>query len=366
MTNYESLGIRPIINTFATVTKYGGSLMPDEVVQAMVDASKSFVDLAELQRTVGERIAQATHNEAAYITSGAAAGVMLAAASCVVLKNPDVLPNFPQLASGQEVIIFKSHRNGYDYGISLAGFTIVEIPSTADALQNAITANTSSIFWFQGAMTSADDLPLKQVIDIADSHEIPVIVDAAAQLPPMENLWHFTQLGASLALFSGGKDLRGPQSSGLILGRRDLIEIIRKMSNPNQGIGRVAKVGKEELMGILIAVERYLTLDHEARSQYCEDTVILWCDALNQLKGVSAKRDYPNEAGQPLPWCLVTIDSDTLGKNCDVIIEEFLNATPAIAVAPYNQGQFHLNPMTLNEGEEQIVLKTSLEILTAR
>lgn len=365
MTNYETLGIRPVINAFATVTKYGGSLMPPEVVQAMCDAAHSFVDLHELQRKVGARIAELTQNEAAYVTSGAASGVALAAAACTVLNQPDKIHQFPHLHDlKNEVIIYKSHRNGYDFGIQAMGFTVVETDSTEEAVRQAISEKTSSIFWFQGAMTGGENLDLAGLIQVANEYDLPVIVDAAAQLPPVENLWTFTRLGAALALFSGGKDLRGPQSSGLMLGRRDLIETIRSLGNPNHGVGRPMKVGKEELMGVLVAVERYLKLDHEARSNECESIVQMWCEALNPLDGVIAERDFPNEAGQPLPWCLVTIAPDVIGKTATELVQDFLKCDPAIAVSPMNETQFHLNPMTLNSGEDVIVRDTCVALLS--
>lgn len=364
MTSYQDLGIRKIINAFATVTIYGGSIMAPEVVQAMTDAAGSFVDLKALHRKITERIAELTQNEDAYVTSGAAAGILLSAAACVMHKTPDDLFSFPNIDHMKnEVILFGSHANGYDFGLRQIGTRVIEIEHSRDALNEAITGKTSSIFWFLGTMNQATDMPLAEVIEIANQHQVPVIVDAAAQLPPVENLWNFTQMGASLAIFSGGKDLRGPQASGLILGRHDLIEIIRRLSNPNQGLGRSLKVGKEELMGTLAAVERYLAMDHAGRAAYCESTVKLWCEGLNALDGVTATRDYPNEAGQPLAWCLLTVDQAVVGKTAPEIVQALLDGDPAIAVAPMNETQFHLNPMTLEAGEEQIVLERCLALL---
>ena len=364
MTDYQSLGVRPLINAYATVTKYGGSIMPAEVVQAMNAAAAAFVDLTELQRKVGDRIADLTGSEAAYVTSGAAGGVMLSAAACVIHHHPEHSHSFPQIAAlKNEAVVQRSHRNGYDFGIQQVGMKFVEIDSSHAALRQAISAKTACIFWFQGAMNRPDEIPLADVIDIADQANIPVIVDAAAQLPPADNLWRFTEMGADMALFSGGKDLRGPQSTGLILGRRDLIESIRRISSPNHGLGRALKVSKEELMGVLTALERYLKLDHAARARYCETTVQLFCDALNQLEGVSAERAFPNEAGQPLPWCRVTIDVGQFGFTCDDLVQTLLDSDPAIAVSPHSQSQFHLNPMTLNPGEEEIVLDACLALL---
>lgn len=364
MTNYRTLGIRPVINAYATVTKFGGSLMPPEVLSAMNDAAGSFVDLAQLQCRAGERIAELTRNEAAYITSGAAAGIVLAAASAVLRVHPAALKRFPNIAAyNNEAIVQRRQRNVYDYGIQQIGMKYIEIESSVAALRAAINQRTACIFWFQGAMNSRDDIPLADVIAIGDEHDIPVIVDAAAQLPPVHNLWRFTEKGAALALFSGGKDLRGPQSSGLMLGRRDLIDSIRPISNPNHGLGRPLKVGKEEMMGLLAAVERYLKLDHAARAQRCEDTVQLFCAALNPLPGVRAERDFPNEALQPLPWCRVTVEPGVLGMSTDDIIEAFLAHDPAIAIHPGDESHFHLNPMTLNPGEEIIVRDACQTIL---
>ena len=214
MTNYKELGIRPVINAYATVTKFGGSLMPPEVIKAMNEAAGSFVDLAELQRRVGERIATLTRNEAAYVTSGAAAGVMLAAAACVLRNHPDAARDFPHItALKNEAIVHRAHRNTYDFAVQQIGMKFIEIEGCRDALRAAINERSACIFWFAGAMNSPDDIPLAELIAIADEHDLPVIVDAAAQLPPVENLWRYTDMGAALTLFSGGKDLRGPQSS---------------------------------------------------------------------------------------------------------------------------------------------------------
>ena len=364
MSSYKSLGIRPVINAYATVTKYGGSLMPPEVAAAMQAAAGSFVDLAALQRQVGQRIAELTHNEAAYVTSGAAAGVMLAAAACVLRDEPKAAQQFPQLSAFKnEAIVQRHHRNGYDFGVQQIGMTFIEIEAQVAALRAAINPRTACIFWFQGAMNGPQDIPLADIIAIADEHDIPVIVDAAAQLPPTENLWRFTGMGAALALFSGGKDLRGPQPTGLMLGRKELIEAIRPISNPNHGLGRPLKVGKEEMMGLLAAVERYLKLDQAARARYCEDCARLFCAALNPLPGVKAERAFPNEAGQPLAWCRVSVDAAVLGRTAHDIVAALLAQEPAIAVSPLDATQFHLNPMTLQPGEELIVRDACLRLL---
>jgi L-seryl-tRNA(Ser) seleniumtransferase len=368
MSIYDELGIRPLINASATLTRLGGSIMPPEVVEAMVDASRHFVNLDELQRRVGERIAELTGNEAAYVSCGAAAGLVLATAACVAGGDPAAIARLLDTTGlKNEVIIHKSHRNGYDHAVRQVGVKVVEIGMALHTapweLERAITPDTAAIFWFQGAMTGHGDLPLETVIEIANAHNVPVVVDAAAQLPPVENLWRFTQMGAALAVFSGGKDLRGPQSSGLIVGRQDLIEACRSNGSPNHSIGRPMKVGKEEMVGLLAAVKRYLTLDHEARASQDEEVVAGWCSELNRRPGVQAERSFPNEAGQPLPRAKVVIDPARAGLTRDQVIQRLEEGTPAITVALSGDDGFYLNPMTLADGEEQIVLERLLAIL---
>ena len=286
----------------------------------------------------------------------------LAAAAAVICKHPQALNASPISPLPSKHHLSKP-RNPYDYSIQAVGLKYIEIDGTPADLRAAITDRSACAFWFPRGQSDADDITLAEVIAIANERDIPVIVDAAAQLPPVENLWRFTEMGAAIALFSGGKDLRGPQSTGLMLGRRDLIDSIRPISNPNHGLGRPFKVGKEEMMGALAALERYLELDHDARARYCEDAVRMFCEALNPLDGVCAEREFPNEAGQPLPWCRVTVDADILGKSAADIVADFLAHDPAIAVSPLNESQFHLNPMTLNPGEELIVRDACLKLL---
>jgi L-seryl-tRNA(Ser) seleniumtransferase len=206
-------------------------------------------------------------------------------------------------------------------------------------------------------------LPLEKVIEIANRHNIPVVVDAAAQVPPTENLWKFTQMGAALAIFSGGKDLHGPQASGLVVGRKELIDSMRINGSPNHSIGRPMKVGKEEMVGLLTAVQLYLKRDQEGRASQDEEVVSGWCGELNQLQGVQAERSFPNEAGQPLPRAKVVIDAAKAGMSRDEVVNALRAGTPSIEVAASDTDTIYLNPMTLSDGEDQIVLDRLLEIL---
>jgi D-glucosaminate-6-phosphate ammonia-lyase len=368
MTIYDELGIKRIINAAATLTRLGGSIMPPEVIEAMQDASRWFIDLDELQTRVGEQLAQLTHNESAYVATGAAAGIALAVAACVTGQDPAARNRLPDTQGlKNEAIVFKSHRNGYDHSVRMVGIRLIEIgtaektdPSELDA---ALNERTAAFVWFQGGMSGHGDFPLAQVIEMCNRRNVPVIVDAAAQLPPVENLWNFTQLGAAAAVFSGGKDLRGPQSSGLVLGRQWLTDAIRPNGSPNASLGRPMKVGKEEMAGLLAAVRRYLKLDHAARRERDERVTAEWCAALNGLPGVCARRDFPNEAAQPLPWCEVILEESARFTR-DALVQALRDGSPGIAVAGSSHPRgLHLNPMTVTDDEARIVQARLIELL---
>jgi len=364
MSDYEKLGLPTVINADATLTRLGGSLMPSEVVEAMQAAAHSFVDMFELQQAVGERIARLTNNEAAFVSSGAAGGLYLSTLACGLTTDPaDSLTILGR--DRHEVVIQASHRNPYVPSIELAGATIVEIGddsgATASQLEAALGDATLAVFYFAGAHFGRGAIPVEDVISIAHARNVPVVVDAAAQLPPPENLWRFTRdLGADLAVFSGGKGLRGPQSSGLIVGRRNLIEVARAHGAPNQHRGRAMKVGKEEMLGLLAAIERYLSLDQAELSERYEHMVQTVLDAVAEVLGVTGARDWPSEAGQPIPRARVTV-----GAGARAVQEELWNSNPRIAVAVDGDTALLVNPETLNPGEEITVAERLVEALEA-
>ena len=369
MSIYTDLGVRPIINASATLTRLGGSLMPPEVLAAMEEASHCWVDLEDLQRRIGEELARLTHNEAAYVATGAAAGIALAVAACVTGDDAALRNRLPDTSGMKnEVIVYTAHRNGYDHAARMVGIRMVEVGSPQSAtvaeLEAAFSERTACVLWFQGAMTGQGELSLEQTMAVANARNVPVLVDAAAQLPPAENLWRFTGQGATAAIFSGGKDLCGPQTTGLVVGRKWLIEAMRPNGSPNASLGRPMKVGKEEMAGLLAAVRRYLTLNYEDRLARDERVVAQWRVALADIPGVTVLRSWPNEAGQPLPRAEVRLDSALVGFDAAELVRRLWDSDPRIAVASGRDAIF-LNPMTLADDETRIVARRLIELVTS-
>lgn len=366
---YESLGVRPVINAAATFTKLGGSIMPDEVRAAMTAAGNSFIDLFELQEKVGQRLAELTHNEAAYVSSGAAAGITLCTIACLVGSNRDEalrLPDVSLLAKNQ-VIVFKAQRNSYDFAISQTGARLIEVDSLLDALRAALSDETAAVFWFAGEHFAVPGVSLEDVIAAARAKSIPVIVDAAAQIPYVANFWHFTRdLGADAVIFSGGKGLRGPQTTGLVLGKQWVIDACRAQGAPNHGFGRPMKVGKEELAGIVAAVEWTLDQNESEVIAGYEQSVANWIEDLAGIPGVRVDRSFPSEAGQPYPRAFVHLSAPNPWTP-DAVVDALWEGSPRIAVVapPSAPGVVALNPQTLEPGEDEIVMKRLREVLTS-
>ena len=333
----------------------------------MRQASECFVDLYELQDAVGRRIAKLTRNEAAFVSGGAAAGMFLSAAVCMArdtddgVLRPGALDGLPR-----EFIIQHGHRIPYDPAIELAGGRLVEVgapggTSTTD-VEGAIDPGTAGILYVAGAHLAAGALPLDVVVDLARARDIPVIVDAAAQLPPVENLWRFTEAGADLVLFSGGKGLCGPASTGLVLGRRRYVERFAANAAPQQRIGRPMKVGKEDLIGILAAIEWYLAQDHAALARGYEaivEHVIAWA---RERPDISAVRETPGQAGQLTPRALLTLPPEHASRR-DGILARLRAGSPRIELLPERDDAFYFAPETIVPGEEAVVTQRLTAVL---
>ncbi len=262
-----------------------------------------------------------------------------------------------------------AHRIPYDPMIQLAGATIRQIGNIQQTfaweLEQAITSRTAAVLYVAGTHLPQVALPLDEVVRIAHKRDVPVIVDAAAQLPPVQNLWRFTRdLGADLALFSGGKALRGPQASGLMVGRADLVEAARQNGAPYQRLGRPMKAGKEEIAGLVAAVDRFVHLDHDRLHTQWAATVTTWEEHLKAAPGVRVTTEELNEAGQPVPRLHVAVlDPDRAAR----LLADLDDTSPRVAVLPdlangVARG-FWLGPDLLEPGEDEIVLTTISTLL---
>lgn len=366
---YTALGVRKVLNADARLTRLGGSLMPAEVRAAMDAAARQYVDMFELQEAVGRRIAALTRNEAALVCTGAAAGLVLSSLACMVGADLAKIAQLPDLRGCRdEVIIHTAQRIPYDLAVRQTGARLVPVGNVIQTfpweLEAAIGPRTAAILYIAGTHLARGALPLAEVVAIAQGRGVPVIVDAAAQLPPPENLWRFTrELGADLVIFSGGKDLAGPQASGLILGRAELIAACAAHAAPHQRLGRPMKVGKEEMVGLLAAVELYVKQDHHQRIAGFEAVVAGWVAALNERPGISARRDFPNEAGQPTPRALIQLDAERCGITGAELRRRLWEGDPRVAVAPAGDDGISISPDTLSPGEEGLVLAAILRAI---
>ena len=289
------LGLRPIINLAGSVSRLGGTRLSPEVQAAMAAASTSFVPIVELQGLASEVIAEATGAEAGIVASGAAACLFLAAAACLAGSDPAIMDQLPNTTGiPNEIAVHRHHRNPYDHAIRAAGGRFVEFgylgaasPGTWPWQLEAVISDRTAAVFYPGAATFGV-LPLPAVVQIAHRHDLPVIVDAAEMLPPPENLRRFIAAGADLVVYSGGKAIGAPAASGMLAGRRDLVRSAAAQQQdmyirpeawmgplggtsaetipvpPQQGIGRIVKVGREEILGFIVALRAYGRRDHAA------------------------------------------------------------------------------------------------------
>ncbi|HEX5823893.1 MAG TPA: aminotransferase class V-fold PLP-dependent enzyme [Candidatus Limnocylindrales bacterium] len=364
---YRRLGVEPIINANATETILGGSLLRPEVVDAMAQAADSFVDLVELEGRVGERLASLTRNEAAFVCGGAASGLFLTAVACMTRGVEDGILRFEDLpALPREFVVHPGHLVPYVSAIQLAGGHLIEVGSTdgtsQGALEDAITDRTAGILVIAGAHLDAGTLPLATVIATAHARGIPVIVDAAAQIPPVSSLWEFSAAGADFTILSGGKGLRGPANTGLIVGPGPGIRRCAANAAPLDRVGRPMKVGKEDLIGILTAVETALADDEAATIDGYERIVRHVIDWGGGRPDVDVIREVPSEAGQPMPRARVTLHGAIAARR-DEVIADLRAGRPRVSVRPAGADGIYVNPQTLLDGEVEIVCRRLAEIL---
>jgi D-glucosaminate-6-phosphate ammonia-lyase len=384
MNFYQKLGLPRVINARSYSTKVGGSLMSPVVIRAMREAAESFVRIEDLQEAAGRVIAEITGAEAGYVTSGAAAGLTLGMAACMAGLDPLKMNRLPDTEGMKnEVIIQRAHRNDYDHALRAAGAKVVEVgfnyATFAYELEKAISERTAAVFFLAG--TTEGNLPLKQVIEIAHARGVPVIMDAAAELPPAENLRKFIAAGVDLVVFSGGKHIGGPQASGILCGRQDLILSValqhqdmdvfpetwpwrQLISNqtvagpPHHGIGRGLKVGKEEIAGLITALKAYPHRDFEAELQVWQQRVETLVARLEGVPGLSARHVFPLPSGRPVPTAHVHVDPAKAGLDAHGLINALQEGEPLVCTYETlaSQGIVVFFPESLRDGEpEEIV-----------
>jgi L-seryl-tRNA(Ser) seleniumtransferase len=365
---YSRLGVRPFINAVGTLTTLSGSLMPPEVRHAMEEASRRFVRIHELQEKVGQRLAELTGAEAAFVTAGASASLCLATCAVTAGKDPARIDRLPDLTGMKsEIIIQKVHRNSYDHAFRMVGVKLIEA-ETAEEIGRAIGEKTAALAMVLSHNSMGHKVELEELIEIARRAKIPVILDAAAEIPPAENLRKFVKMGADLVAFSGGKNLRGPQCTGLLLGRKDLVEAAYANSSPHNRFARIAKVGKEEIVGLLAAVEWNLKKDHAAERRE-------WHAMLDRiaarLKGVPTvfteyitNSDYSHSPRLSVQW-----DEGKLGVTLAEMVKLLRDGEPSIEASDMTKFRppwkgLGIFPYSLLSGEETIIGDRIKQILT--
>ena len=367
---YEQLGVRRVINAAAAFTLVGGSLMPDEVVEAMRSAAGAYIDMHEYHAAAGAYLATLTNNDAAYVTSGCAAALVLGTLGAITKGDPRLIVRMPEgRGLATEVVMHTVHRCPYDPAVQMAGGKIVQFGNAYQTfdweLEAAISERTALVLWVDGTDLGHGALDVATTVRIAHERGVPVLVDAAAQLPPHTNLWHYTRdLGADAAIFSGGKGLRGPQASGLMVGTAKFIAAARANGSPHQRLARALKAGKEDMAGLVRAVELFLAQDHEAVTRQWEQQVADWVEALSNVPGLSAVRDFPNEAGQPIPRVRITVDRNVTGFSGEEMVARLWDRDPRVCVLHADADSFYITPEVLAEGEAPLLIEHITEVAT--
>lgn len=366
---YRVLGVPRVINAAGTITAYGGSLMPPEVLRAWQAAAGGFVRLEELQEAVGSRIARCLRAEAAMVTSGAAGAITLATAAALTLHAPQLAERLPLSPDkGFEVIRQRTHRDSYDRQVRACGVRLVDVGSRAELLR---TIGERTVLMFSYNVREAESaISQDEWLAIARDREIPTLLDAAADTPPVDALFQLTASGFDLVAISGGKAIRGPQDTGLLLGRRDLIEAARSNAAPRTGtIGRAMKVSKEDMVALAAAIDRYLTLDADAEWRGWQQKIERIENGLRDLPGLRLERIVPPIANR-VPHLIVDWDSADYACTPAELQLRLENGSPPIVTARvHGTGDrgLLLSVFMLQEGEEEVVARRlRAELTTAR
>jgi uncharacterized pyridoxal phosphate-dependent enzyme len=358
---FRDLGVRPFINAAGTYTAMTASLMPEEVIEAITYASKQYVMLDDLHDKVGQRIATLVKSEAAMVTSGAASALTLGTAGVLTGMDRQKMVDLPDLTNMKsEVIMQKSHRFGYDHAIRNCGVKIVEV-ETAEDLERAVNPKTAMMLFYNNN-NKEGKIQDEEFVRLGKKHGIPTFNDAAADVPPVENLWKYTAMGFDLVTFSGGKGIRGPQSAGLLLGKKDLIAAARLNAPPNGNtIGRGLKVNKEEMLGMLAALELYLAKDHAAERKDFDKRAEMIQKSASAVPGVKAELFVP-EVANHVPHVRISWDATALGFKADQAVKALLDGEPSIGTRSEGDA-IVVGVWMMRPGEDKVVAKRMREVL---
>jgi L-seryl-tRNA(Ser) seleniumtransferase len=361
---YKELGVRPFINAAGTYTALSASLMPKEVREAMESAASRYVSIPELQEAAGRRIASLVHAEAALVTSGCAAALTLATAAAVAGSSQEAILRIPDVTGlKNEVVIPKGHRFVYDHAVRNVGVKLIEAGS-AEELKAAINEKTALLFYLNN-VANKSPITREELVAAGKAKSVPTLIDAAADLPPVKNLTAFLEMGFDLVAFSGGKGLRGPQSSGLLLGRKDLIQAAFLNGSPHSdSIGRLAKVGKEEIVGVTRALELYLARDHEADWKEWEARVAHIVSKFDGIDGVHAERFVPEIANE-VPHAAITWDPKKYGLTRETFAKALRDGEPRIEARPSanEQPRLEIGVWMMEPEDHRVVAERCHEVL---
>jgi len=360
------LGVTKIINAAGTYTALTASKMRPETMAAIVQARESYCDLNELHDAVGKRIAELVKAEAAMVSAGCASALTLATAACVAGKDPEKIRRIPDTEGMKdEAIIQKSHRLGYDHAIRNAGVKLIEVETRAE-LDAAINEKTALLV-FMNTRDLDGEIHHEEFVEVAKAAGVPTLIDAAADVPPVENLWRFQEMGFDLVAFSGGKGMRGPQSAGLLLGPTELIEAARLNNVPNgDTVCRSNKVNKEELVGMLVALELYLEQDHDAAWKEWEGRCARIAEAAKAVGGVESEVFVP-EIANAVPHLRLTWDYDAKGLRPEEAAQRLRDGEPSIAVRPGAEraNALEIGVWMMDDGDDEVVARRVAEVLSA-
>lgn len=357
----KELGIRTFVNAAGTYTAMTASLMHDEVVETIKQVSTQFAMLDEVQDKVGEKIATLCHAEAATVTAGCWSALVLGTAGVLTGMDMKKVAQLPDIAGMKaEVIVQKGHNVGYVHALKNTGAIIVEI-ETVQELEKAINEKTA-MMWFLNTYAPFGKIQHEEWVAIAKKHKIPTMIDMAADVPPVSNLWKYNELGFDLVCVSGGKAMRGPQSAGILMGRKDLIAAARLSAPPRGGnIGRGMKVNKEEVLGMYIALEKYINQDHDAEWKMWESKIDTIAQAVASIEGVSTEVSVPPIANHT-PLLFIKWDESKVKTTNKELMIKLRNGNPSIEVMANGTG-INITVFMLQVGEERIVAKRIKEEL---